>query len=160
MLKESSNSSGISKVLIGSARNIFGGLLSFQTCLTYNKELDNILFTARGNDKGTVALFGTGDDIITYTSADKGSTFVRKMTLSDGGQHRYPSGVFYNPAGNTDTANAYKLVVGPLNVGSNWDMTYMNSVKYDGTGSNLVQIATDNTYKATDAEWSDSHFRQ
>jgi hypothetical protein len=145
--KESSSTSDLTKVLLGSSRNIFGGLLSFQTCLTYNKELNTIMFTSRGNDKGSIVPFGTGNEIITYTSSDGGSTFVKKITFSNGSEPRYPSGVLYNPAGNTDTANTYKLVVGPLNVSSSWDLTYLNSGKYDGTGQNLVQIATDNTYK-------------
>ena len=146
-MTRSGYSDDISKVLLGSSRNIYGGLLSSQTCLTYNHELNTIMFTCRGNDKGNLVPFGTGNEIITHTSSDYGLTFVKKLTFSNGSQPRYPSGVFYNPVGNSDTSNAYKLVVGPLNVNDDWARSYHYSCKYDGTHSNLVQINTDNTFK-------------
>ena len=144
--RESKGTSTISKTLIGSSRNIFGGLLSFQTCLTYNEELNNIMFTYRGNDKGTIALFGNGNDIVHSMSADKGASFTQKMAMSNGLGNRYTSGVFYNPTGNTDTANAYTLVAGPVTTSSVWSGMYLHSGKYDGTGQDHQEFTTDPTY--------------
>jgi len=143
---ESKGNTALATTLIGSARNIYGGLLVFQNCLTYNKDLDNIMFTHRGNDKGTLVPFGTGNDIITAFSADRGTTFTQKIAMTNGLANRYPSGVFYNPTGNTDTANVYTLVAGPLNTNSVWNENYYHSGKYDGTGQNHQEFATDATY--------------
>ncbi len=146
-LRESKGPSVISKTLIGGARNIFGGLLSFQTCLTYNQELDNILFTHRGNDKGTIVPFGTGNDIITSLSVNGGTSFDSKMAMSNGLGNRYPSGVIYNPTGNTDTTNAYSVVVGPItSTASTWASMFLHSGKYDGTGQDHQEVATDPTF--------------
>jgi len=138
--------STIGKTLIGSSRNIFGSLLCYQTCLTYNEDIKDVMFTYRGNDKGTIVPFGTGNDIVTSTSVDKGATFVQKMAMSNGLGNRYTSGVFYNPTGNTDTANAYRLVAGPITLNSVWSGMYLHSEKYDGTGADHQEFPTDATF--------------
>ena len=143
--RESKGTSALTSTLIGSSRNIYGGLLCYQTDLTYNKDLDNIMFTHRGNDKGTIAILGNGNDIITGFSADRGATFTQKIAMSNGLANRYPSGVFYNPVGNNDTANAYTLVVGPLNTASVWNKNYFHSGKYDLTGQDHQEFDTDPT---------------
>ena len=130
----------------GSARNIYGGLLSYQHCLTYDSDLDVIMFTHRGNNKGTLQLLGTGDDVITAVSGDHGATFTQRICLTNGKPNRYPSGTICNPAGNSDTANAYPLVVGPYHTNSVWTNMYMNSMKYDGTGMNYQENTTDPTF--------------
>ena len=135
----------LSKVLLGSSRNIYGGQFSYQTCLTYNMELNNIMSTFRGNQNGTIAVFGTGNDICVSISGDRGATFGKRLALSNTLNNRYPNGVIYNPAGNTDSLNAYTLVAGPRVV-SSFDFCYLNTGKYDGTGQNLHEFATDPTF--------------
>ena|GEM_PF-1310877 len=136
----------LQKNLIGSARNIFGGLLNYQTCLTYNKDLNTIMFTHRGNDKGTIVPLATGDDIVTAFSPDRGLTFSQKTALTNGESNRYPSGVLYNPSGNHDTTNAYPLVVGPVTTSSVWSSMFLHTEKYDLTNPNHQEIATDPTF--------------
>jgi hypothetical protein len=118
---------------LGSARNAYTLLIADQTCVWYDKTLNAVMATFRGNNKGTVMPLATGNDLITSFSADEGVTFTRKIALEDGSYHRYPSGVIHNPAGNTDINNCYSVVAGPKTDGAAWVEVYRSSVKYDGT---------------------------
>jgi hypothetical protein len=142
----SSNTDAISNVLIGGSRNAFTLLTEEQTCLWYNKDLNTLMATYRGNNYGTFWLFGTGDDVITHYSTDNGDTWDNHYGVSfTGVRHRYPSGVIYNPAGNTTIDNAYSVVAGPRTDGSAWIANYFASVKYDGSDSNAQYLPTVNS---------------
>jgi hypothetical protein len=123
----------IAKIPITSSFNIYGGLYAEQTCLTYNKDLNLIMHTSRANPP----VIGTNSgDIVTSISEDNGATFTKKIALANGNSHRYPSGVIYNPAGNTVVNDAYSVVAGPRTDGSGWVFEFYSSVKFDGTGIN------------------------
>jgi len=140
------SSNAVTKVLFGSSRNIFTSLVNEQNCITYDKDLDLIMGTARGNDKGTTMLLGTGNDICTFWSADHGDSFTGKISCSvSGSLFRYPSGVIFNPAGNTAQNGAYSVVAGPRTATA-WDFTFKGSKQYDGTNVDVQQPAT-STYK-------------
>ncbi|OFY14907.1 MAG: hypothetical protein A2X11_15620 [Bacteroidetes bacterium GWE2_42_24] len=100
-----------------SSLNVYTLLVQEQTCITYNDDIDAIMFTARGNTND----IGTGNDIATTVSVDGGATFAKGVSAGpNGGNNRYPSGAIYNPAGNTDPANAYKVMLAPITGGSGW----------------------------------------
>lgn len=120
---------------IGSSINAYTLIFSMQRPLWYNKDLDAIMGTFRGNNSTTYPLltYLTGNDVVNYFSTDQGLTFSKQQGASDGTRHRYPSGVIHNPAGNTDINNSYSVMEGPETDGSNWTYTYQVSVKHDGT---------------------------
>ncbi|MFZ4549542.1 MAG: T9SS type A sorting domain-containing protein, partial [Bacteroidales bacterium] len=127
------------------SRNAFSMILAEQNCIYYNKELNAIMATFRGNDKpvGGFDLIGTGNDVVTAWSSDMGNTFLSRVTLQGTSslRCRYPSGVIYNPIGNTDLGQAFSLVAGPITSGAGWTNTYLSSVQYNGNnfhGDNIL----------------------
>ncbi len=139
----------VKKVFMGTSRNVNSLLVDEQNCMYYNKALNAVMGTYRGNDKAVTGLpapLGTGNQICTYWSADKGATFTGKVALAvTGSNFRYPSGVIYNPTGNTDISTAYSVVAGPQTVTA-WDNTFLSSVQYNGNNFDVHQPAT-STYK-------------
>lgn len=101
-----------------SSLNVYTLLVQEQTCITYNEDIDAIMFTARGH----TGVLGTGNTICTAVSTDKGATFSSAVSADPPteGNNRYPSGAIYNPAGNTDPANAFKVMHAPITGGSGW----------------------------------------
>ena len=99
------------------AFGVGGGVTTYkQNCIAYNADLNSYLFTHRrsatwattntmssGNIQGTWINMSTGvkDSAILYYEA---------TALNPA---RYPSGAFYNPAGNTDLNNTYIVGAGP-----------------------------------------------
>jgi hypothetical protein len=118
------------KVPMTSSYNIFTSLVAEQTCLIYNKDLNLIMHTSRANPPTIGTISG---DIVTNLSQDGGSTWTPVVALANGNAHRYPSGVIYNPAGNTTFTEGYSLLVGPRTPGSGWSHNYYSSLKFDGT---------------------------
>jgi hypothetical protein len=124
----------------GSSRNALTLYIAQQRCLWYDKNLDAILATYRGNQGITGYMlmpYLTGDDLVTNYSLDQGVTWNKKPGIADGTRHRYPSGVIHNPAGNTDINNSYAVMAGPQTDGTAWINTYKVSVKYDGTNQSV-----------------------
>jgi len=129
------SSNAVSKVFIGGSINAFTLLVQEQTCMTYNKQLDAIMGTYRGNEVGTVGKLGNGSDICTYWSTDHGDSFTGKIAFpgTTTKRNRYPSGVIYNPTGNTDINNAFSVVAGPVTNGAGWVNQFLSSVQYNGS---------------------------
>lgn len=137
--------SALTPVFIGASLNIFSVLLEEQTCLWYDKAVDNIMMTSRGNNYGSTGILGTGNDLNAFYSADDGATWLGQTVLHRGSgsaevRHRYPSGVIYNPAGNTDINNTYAVLAGPRTDGAAWIATYYGSAKYDLTDTNAQYV--------------------
>ena len=127
----------VKKVFMGTSVNAFTLLVQEQQGVAYNKELNAIMGTFRGNPTtvaGLPAPLGTGNDIVTSWSTDMGNTFTNKLSLvgTSAQRCRYPSGVIYNTTGNTDLAQAFSLVAGPVTNGSGWINTFLSSVQYNG----------------------------
>lgn len=100
-----------------SSVNVYGILYAEQTCMSYNADIDALMFAFRGH----TGVVGSGNDICTAVSNDGGATFAAAVTASPNqGNNRYPSGTIYNPEGNTDPANAFKVVAAPVTDGTNW----------------------------------------
>lgn len=129
----------VDKVLISSSVNIYTVLVEEQTCMAYNPDLNLITMTHRGH----TGMIGSGNDLIASTSTDGGSTFSSKVSMpaTGGKNHRYPSGVIYNPAGNTDPQNAFHVMAGPYTT-SAWEGNYFASTTFGGANGDEQTVTT------------------
>jgi hypothetical protein len=131
-------------VYMGASINAFTLLIAEQNCMQYNKEVNAVMGTFRGNQTPVTGLPGggtflTGNDIVTCWTTDNGTTNTLKAGIIGTSvlRSRYPSGVIFNPAGNTDLNLAYSLVAGPVTNGAGWTNTYMASVQYNGNNLDM-----------------------
>jgi len=128
----------VKKVYLGTSRNAFTLLVQEQVGVYYNKELNCIMNSYRGNNKAVVGLpapVGTGNDVVTNWSTDMGTTQTTKISyvgVLNTSMARYPSGVIFNPAGNTDLNVAYSLVGGPATNAAGFASTFLSSIQYNG----------------------------
>lgn len=129
----------VDKVEISSSLNIYTVLVEEQTCLAHNPDLNLTVMTHRGRTN----VIGTGNDVIASTSVDGGNSFTAKVSQAavGGKNHRYPNGVIYNPAGNTDVNNAYHVMAGPYTT-SAWEGNYFASTTFGGANGNEQTIQT------------------
>ncbi len=133
------STSAINPIKMGYSLNPFSVLIETQTCMFYQPDLNLLAFTHRQAPGGA-----GGSGILTITnSVNSGATWDSTLRMTQGvGGNRYPSGVIYNPAGNTTVANAVAVGVGPslndsngVNVGA-WTSHFFFSSKMDGTNKN------------------------
>ena len=138
-------SGAISIVLLGTSYNIYSVLLDDQNQVSYDPELGAVAFVHRHND-GTP---GGSGGLAFDRSVDGGATWTDNYALSPGfndgsittvGGNRYPSGTIWNPAGNTDPANAYFVANGPaLQAGAaGWGWQFRMSANLND-GSNISE---------------------
>lgn len=123
----------VTKTGFTGSRNAYGLIVTESNCLTANQQLNAVLFTHRisnefvlpGDNSGFIQStfstnFGSSWDSIIQTNH---STYLC----------RYPSGSFFNPAGNTNINNAYATAVGPITEGSGWLGNFFSYAKLDST---------------------------
>lgn len=106
----------ITKTYIGTSQNCFSVLMPESTGLSANQETGLIIMTHRAT---TVSGVSSSGDIRCGFSTDGGfsfndSTVIPWKTSFSSNPGRYPSGVIYNPTGNTTPANAYAVAAGPI----------------------------------------------
>jgi hypothetical protein len=123
----------VSATTIGYSNNVYTMLVEQQTCLTVNEDIGVIQFfhRAKVGDHGAVS----SGDMMSTRSTDGGLTWNTQMVMNNSSGHnlRYPSGVIYNPSGNTNPNNAYTAYCGPVSDGAGWSETFMGSMKLDST---------------------------
>lgn len=134
-----SSKGALTGITLGYSNNVYTMLVSQQSCLTYNEELGLLQFTHRAK-VGEVYTGGSATnsgDIITTFSSDGGLTWEGMLSYPNGAadNNRYPGGIIYNPAGNTNPLNAYSAYVGPVVLASTseWDLAFTGSRKFDNT---------------------------
>ena len=116
--KGASNPSAVNPIPIGQAGNAWGFAYMRTTYLWAVNEINSISFIHR-------MLLTPGTGYLAYdVSMDGGLTWsinneVYNPTLPDAYNGRYPQGVLYNPAGNTNPENAYFSYFAPTLDGSN-----------------------------------------
>jgi len=125
--------SNINKIVIGSSWNIYTALVSQSNVVSANQTLNTITMTRRGckssASSGLIEVSVSKDGGATWDS-----TNIKIWTQYSSMPARYPSGVIYNPSGNTIPNNAFVVGSGPLLVGnSGWGGSFFSSVKLDGT---------------------------
>lgn len=133
--------SDVALIPLFSSINVYSVLLPGENTLDYNQDINTIMFSARGGGNvGTTV--GTSNDIVTATSNDASNFQVAVAAAgSTSERYRYPSGVFYNPTGNTDPNGAFKLFQAPVTSGSGWMMNRFTTVSFDGASNYKSDIA-------------------
>ncbi|MBU0487767.1 MAG: T9SS type A sorting domain-containing protein [Bacteroidetes bacterium] len=129
----------VSKVQMGSSYNPYTLLVPESTCMTADQATGTILFTHR--QCNTYA--GGSGYIQSSFSHDGGTTFDSSLVIYTNSTNlgRYPSGVIYNPSGNTDWSQAYSAISGPTTNGSGWVGNFFGSRQLNGTNTNTQHIA-------------------
>jgi len=129
--------SAIQKTYIGTSANCFSVLMPESSGLSANEETGLIMMTHRQD-----ATVSSGNIQCSF-STDGGFSFdnttVTVWETATSYPARYPSGVIYNPSGNTTPTNAYAVSAGPLIV-SSWDAYYYASETFAGTNTNAQTI--------------------
>ena len=147
-----------SSVALGNAANMFTMLLSGQNQVSYDPNINSVLFVHRQNPADNGGTGGSGT-IRFDVSTDGGATFQLNKLLTPGIFNstatpvtgaRYPNITIWNPSGNTDAANAYAVSSGvTLNsVNPNqWGIIQASSAKLDGSNNvdAYIDIYGDNT---------------
>ena len=132
--------SAATRVMIGSSYNVYSVLVSRSTALTYNPNINTLMFTHRQNNG-----FAGGSGIIQSTfSKDGGATWDDYVLYTEEAfLCRYPSGVLYNPTGNTEPDFAYAAVFGPITSGAGWNGNFFASAQLDGTDIDANYLIND-----------------
>ena len=129
-------------ISIGNAANAYGLYNGGRTALWADPDLNTVAFSHR-------MLATPGSGYVAYdVSKDGGNTWSNNNQIFNpnaGGTAvaRYPQGVIYNPAGNTDPDEAYMSVFAPTLDGSNagagsWGGFAGATTKLDGTGNSQI----------------------
>jgi hypothetical protein len=134
-------------VPMGSSFNIYSILTPGQRIMAYDPVTQTLMHAHRG-DHGTPG-FGHGNDVIAAWSVDMGASFeeVTAFLGSTTQRSRYPSGVIYNPPGNTSPDNLYSVVAGPVTNGTGWTHNYYGSRTKVGGNVNQVYNPTSAVYE-------------
>ncbi len=121
---------------IGSSGNAYSVVVPSSSVLTYNKDLNILMFTHRRSV--SYNSFNDGAIQCTY-SLDRGLTWDSSLIVYNNNTYfgRYPSGVIVNKQGNTDPLKAYAVVCGPSSDANEWKGNYFASSMLDST--NLFQ---------------------
>jgi len=139
----------VDRYYIGKSANIYSVLLQEQRCLDYNNDLGLAAFTFRTDPETYDDAMGNSGNIITATSAT-GETWADTWLMQTSDVFcRYPSGVVYNPAGNTDPQQAYAIAAGPVTDGSNWVQNFFASSQINGDNMTNVLEDVDGGYSGS-----------
>lgn len=128
---------------IGSSTNIYTALVTDQSCLSADQGTGLISFTYRQN--AAIAGSAGSGSIQISSSSDLGVTWDSIVPLEQVGnyRHRYPSGVIFNPSGNTNPANAFNIFAGPVTDGGAWWTTFFGSCNADGNNASTQYLYED-----------------
>lgn len=100
-----------------------GGVTTYhQNCLSYNQDLNTVLWTSRISQDW--AFSGKTSGSIQSTWLDVGTNMWDSMLLykdsANGNGARYPGGVIFNPTGNSSIAGSYMMGSGSVTGGTGW----------------------------------------
>lgn len=129
---------------IKSSVNLYTLLVEMSTCLAANQNLNTIMFTCR-DDHFTNANKIPCNIISSFRVNPDTIWTPINITSADTRGDRYPSGVIYNPTGNTDPKQAYSVITGPITsgvtTGFTWIGNYFGSGRLDNTNLNIQNIS-------------------
>ncbi|MDF2438001.1 MAG: BNR/Asp-box repeat protein [Bacteroidota bacterium] len=129
-----SGSRAIGCTPLGTSANAIGLSGGARTALTADPALNTIVLTHRASTS-------PGSGYLQFDkSTDGGATFTTNTTMysPSGANARYPQGLIYNPAGNTDPNNAYVTYFAPgqdASNGATWGAYVYGVEKLNGTGA-------------------------
>lgn len=136
----------VERVYIGKSANVYSVLLEEQRGLDYNEEIGTYSFTFR-TDPATYPTADNSGNIISATSQD-GDSWTDTWLINTADAGRYPSGVVYNPDGNTDPADALVIGAGPVSTGT-WTHNFFSSSKINGEDLDLQLVEVDPAYSGS-----------
>ncbi|HPX45050.1 MAG TPA: T9SS type A sorting domain-containing protein [Bacteroidales bacterium] len=147
-IAQKNNKRAITMSHMGHSVNIFSVLLEQQTCLSANQDLNAITFTYRQDPT-----YQGGSGVVRTSLSTNGGTSFDSTTLipwslpisTSNYLGRYPSGVIYNPSGNTNYQDAAIVVTGPMLIGGTWGGDFYGSEFLDGTGINNQPLPFEST---------------
>lgn len=141
---------GGTTVQLGTSYNVYSILREGQNQVSYNSDINALTFAHRQNNgaaggSGIISFDHSLDNGLTWNSATKALTPSVGNGLLTG--NRYPDGAIWNPAGNTNVANARVVVAGGalISTTGTWGMAYQASSKLDGTDIKEHYYATPDT---------------
>ncbi|MEI8136186.1 MAG: T9SS type A sorting domain-containing protein, partial [Bacteroidota bacterium] len=122
--------------LIGGSNNIYGSLVSSTRPLQYNAKLNAVSFVHRKSfayqASPMIASTATSGIIVAEISTNWGTTFDSTCIYQNATNWgRFPQGGIYNPAGNTNIANAYFVGSGPTVGSASFSGNWYASKKLD-----------------------------
>jgi SprB repeat/Secretion system C-terminal sorting domain len=109
---------------MGTSANSYGGFVENKHTLSYNPDLNLLVFGHRGGG----ASGGTGNEIHYDYSTDGGNTWTSQIPMTNpvpANLTRYPQMCIWNPAGNTNIANAKVVTTGPTITASAWNGSFL-----------------------------------
>jgi hypothetical protein len=124
------------KFPVSSSANVYTLLVSESSCLSYNSSLKTINFVHRANPSG--GLGTSSGNVVSSYSTTGGILWTQAFLTNDTKSNRYPSGVLYNPVGNTEPSNAFVVGSGPVTDGTNWVENFWASTRLNGNNSSVV----------------------
>lgn len=136
----------VERVYIGKSANVYSVLLEEQRGIDYNDEIGTYAFTFRA-DPATYAGANNSGNIISATSQD-GNSWTDTWLINTDDAGRYPSGVVYNPDGNTNPAEALVVGAGPVSTGT-WTHNFFSSSKINGEDLDLQLVEVDPAYSGS-----------
>lgn len=128
----------VTKTSFSGSRNAYGLIVTESNCLTANQQLNAVMFTHRISSFFNLPNDNNGYIQNTF-STNFGTSWDSIIQTSDPvNLCRYPSGVIFNPSGNTDINSAFATIAGPITSGSGWTGNYFSSAKLDSTNINAT----------------------
>lgn len=146
-VKADQTKSETTTIALGSAGNVYSAILNGNNQVSYNSDINSIVFIHREN--------GTTGNLRYDLSTDGGTTWDVDMgpltpefdagNAPIAGGNRYPNMVLWNPDGNTDADAAYMVGHGPAlsDVTGTWGNLFEVSANLDG--SNISEAYVDPT---------------
>jgi Secretion system C-terminal sorting domain len=106
--------------------NSYGGFQPFKHTFAYDPNLNLLVFAHRAGG----AAGGASKELAFDISTDGGATWTPQQVVANASTTdlcRYPQACIWNPAGNTNAANAKVVTTGPATSGGGWISTYLMS---------------------------------
>lgn len=130
-----------SMIEISSSANVYAVLYAYARQLTYNQELNSLVFIHRGNPSGAIGI--SKNDIVATVSTNNGTAWADFVLTTDTSKHnRHPSVAIFNPAGNKDVAKAFNVFCGPITDDIDWVSNYFGTARLDTAYKNTQYIST------------------
>ncbi len=155
-------------ISIGSTANVYSSILNGNNQVSYNSDLNSLVFIHRENGTSGNLRYDISTDGGMSWEVDMGPltpSFDAGTSPEIGGGNRYPNMTIWNPEGNTDLSMAYMAGTGPAlsNVTTTWGNLFQVSANLEG--GDVSEVYTDVTgtlesfhpygmYTANNAVWS------
>ncbi len=135
---KSGNAVMVDRYTMGKSGNAYGVITPYQRAMFYDPASGAIAGSFRSNpaDHGT----SSSGSMVTFISPDFGPTFNFQVLVDpDGATYglRYPSGVIYNPDGNTNVEELFTVGAGPSHTGGTWNRTYHAVAQMNNTNKTV-----------------------